>query len=432
MALSDTPLEPIGALPPVAWLHAPETVAVIDALSAEGTEVRFVGGCVRDALNHGVTDAADIDIATPDKPEKVMDLLRQAGIQAIPTGIDHGTITAIVDSKAFEITTLRMDLQTDGRRAIVGFTDDWIEDAKRRDFTFNALSATPDGSVYDPFNGLWDLAHGQVRFIGSAHERIEEDYLRILRYFRFFGAFGRPPMDSDAIAACRAHAKNLKQLSSERIRNELFKILCVPDPAEIIIKMRGAEVLGEILPEAGDPGVLRMINWFETRAVNIEGIVPDPLRHLAALLKGHVQDVPALADRLRLSNKERDRLRDLCNPPVRIHPDMSDLAENRALRKVGPALFRDLVLLNWGQEMFDNPRLPSERKQSWIAQLERTTLWKSPVFPLTGKDALTLGIAAGPEVGRLLSYVEDWWEAGNYKASRQQCLDRLLDEAKRP
>lgn len=429
MAVSNQPLEPTGALPPVKWLDAPETIAVMDALSAEGAEIRFVGGCVRDALSQRETN--DIDIATQDKPEKVMDLLRQAGIQAIPTGIEHGTITAVVGSTPFEITTLRVDLKTDGRRAIVGFTDDWIEDAKRRDFTFNALSATIDGRVYDPFNGLWDLAHGQVRFIGSAHERIQEDYLRILRYFRFFGSFGRPPMDSEAIAACRAHAKDLGQLSGERIRNELFKILCVPDPAEILIKMRGAEVLSEILPEAGDPGVLRMVNWFETRAVNIEGIAPDPIRHLAALIKGHVEDIPALAERLRLSNKDQERLQTLCTSPIKVHPDISDLVENQALRKLGPEFFRDIALLTWGREMFDNPRLPSERKHNWVDLLERSTSWTAPIFPLSGKDVTTLGISPGPEVGRLLSVIEDWWESGNYQASRQQCLDRLFMEAKR-
>jgi len=306
LAIKSKQLEAHGKLPPVAWLSAPETKAVINALTAEGTEVRFVGGCVRDALRH--KEAHDIDLATPDLPEKVIALLVQAGIRAIPTGIDHGTITAVIDEKSFEITTLRIDLKTDGRRALIGFTDNWVIDAKRRDFTFNSLSASIDGDVYDPTSGLWDLAHGQVRFIGNAHDRIAEDYLRILRYFRFYGTLGRPPIDSEALAAIRHYAKNLSELSGERIRNELFKILCVPDPAEILIKMRGSDVLDKILPEAGDLGILRLINWFETRAINIDGINPDPIRHLAALISTNVKNTDELAQRLRLSSKDRARL----------------------------------------------------------------------------------------------------------------------------
>lgn len=308
------PLKPTGKLPPVDWLDAPETKQVMAALMADGTQPRFVGGCVRDALCHRPTN--DIDIATPDLPETVINLLTNAGIRAVPTGIEHGTVTAVINKKSFEITTLRVDLETDGRHAIVGFTDNWVEDAQRRDFTFNALSASVSGEVYDPFSGLWHLAHGQVVFIGSAYDRISEDYLRILRYFRFFGAYGRPPIDSEAIAACRAHAKDLSSLSGERVRTELFKILCVPDPAEIIIKMQGSDVLQEILPEAGDPGVLRMVNWFETRAVNIEGVDPDPIRHLAALIRSTTSSVDELGQRLRLSNAQKKRLQSLCGKSV--------------------------------------------------------------------------------------------------------------------
>lgn len=423
------PLMATGQLPPTEWLTAPETNAVTDALTSQGTEIRFVGGCVRDALSH--RDAVDIDIATPDTPETIMRLLQQSGIRALPTGLRHGTVTAVVDGKNFEITTLRIDLETDGRHAKVGFTDDWLEDAKRRDFTFNALSANLKGEVFDPFSGLWDLAHGQVRFIGSAHERVSEDYLRILRYFRFYGVIGRPPIDSEAIAACRAYAKNLKELSGERIRSELLKILCVPDPAEILIKMKGAEVLEEILPEAGDPGVLRVVNWLETRATNIVGITPDPIRHLGAVIGPNRPNVVLIADRLKLSNREQNRLQNICTPPVNVDPDMGVLAENKALRKYGVELVQDLALLQWGGEMYEHTRLPSNRKNDWVQFLERTIKWVAPRFPLNGQDVLTLGIEPGPKVGQLLSLVENWWESGNYSASRQLCLNRLFEEAKR-
>lgn len=423
------PLMATGQLPPVRWLTAPETATVTAALTAEGSEVRFVGGCVRDALRH--IEATDIDIATPDTPDTVLRLLENAGIRALPTGLKHGTITAIVDARHFEITTLRKDTETDGRHAKVDFTDDWLEDAKRRDFTFNALYASLNGDVYDPFSGLWDLAHGQVRFIGSAHERVQEDYLRILRYFRFYGLLGRPPIDSEAIAACRAFATHLKDLSGERVRVELLKILRVPDPAEILIKMKGAEVLEQILPEAGDVGPLRTVNWLETRAINLQGIDPDPIRHLGAAIRAQSPDIDTLAERLKLSNEERTRLSLLCAPPHDVDPEMGELAEKRALRKFGVPLFQDLALLNWGQEMYDHPRLSSERKKSWVDLLERTLSWVAPVFPVKGQDVLTLGIEAGPKVGKLLSVVETWWENGNYKATRQECLNRLFDEARR-
>jgi poly(A) polymerase len=429
LATESKHLEAHGKLPPTLWLRAPETLAVINALTAEGTEVRFVGGCVRDALRYKLPD--DIDLATLDRPTQVIKLLTQAGIRAIPTGIDHGTVTAVVDEKSFEITTLRIDLKTDGRRAVIGFTDNWVIDAKRRDFTFNALSASIDGDIYDPTSGLWDLAHGQVRFIGNAHDRIAEDYLRILRYFRFYGALGRPPIDSEALAAIRHYAKNLYDLSGERIRNELFKILCVPDPAEILIKMRSSDVLDKILPEAGDPGVLRLVNWFGTRAINIDGINPDPIRHLAALICSNVRNTDELAQRLSLSSKDHARLKVLCAPPIKILPDMGTLSENKALRKYGLDLFRDLALLAWANEMHRHRLLPIERKQSWVAMLEQTASWAPPTFPLRGEDVKALGIEPGPQIGRLLARVEDWWESHGYLANRQQCLDQLFKEANR-
>ncbi len=424
------PLLATGKLPPVDWLNAPETRTLTNALTANGSEIRFVGGCVRDAIRH--KNAKDIDIATPDHPEQVIKLLNQAHIQVIPTGLKHGTVTAVVNGKHFEVTTLRIDLETDGRHAKVGFTDDWLEDAKRRDFTINALSADLQGNVFDPFSGFWDLAHGVIRFIGSAHDRVAEDYLRILRYFRFYGTMGRPPIDSEAIAACRAYAKHLPELSGERIQGELLKILSVSDPAEILVKMKGAEVLDKILPEADDPGLLRMVNWLATRAVVIDGVEPDPIRHLAAAICETAPDIMALAGRLKLSNQDRDRLQLICNPPVLVSPDMGELAENKALRKFGTARILDFILLEWAREMYAASNLPSERKQGWIRMLERVTQWSSPVFPLTGRDVMALGVDAGPRVGTLLSAVETWWESHGYEPSRQDCLNRLFDEANRP
>jgi len=417
---------PTGKLPPDAWLSEPDTLAVVAALTAEGADVRFVGGCVRDSLAR--RPVGDIDIATPDRPDKVVELLTASAIRAVPTGIDHGTVSAVTDTRTFEITTLRRDVETDGRHATVAFTEDWVEDAKRRDFTINALSATPDGDVFDPFDGIGDLAHGHIRFVGLARERVEEDYLRILRFFRFYGSFGRPPIDTDALAACRAGAEGLKNLSGERIRGELFKILIVPEPADIVIRMRGEGVLEHVLPEAGEINTLRLVNWLETRATSLCSIAPDAVRHLASLLDGVEADIDTLAARLKLSNREKSRLSVLHAPQTAVSPDMGTLAEKKLLRHEGTELFRDLVLLGWAHEMAAEPRLPRERKESWLRMLEDADTWQPPAFPLTGRDVRALGIAEGPLIGELLTRVEVWWENGDYKAGRQACLDRLLAE----
>lgn len=421
--------EPQGELGPQPWMAAAATRAVVDALGADGAEVRFVGGCVRDALAR--RDVKDVDIATPDRPETVMGLLERAGIKAVPSGIEHGTVTAVSGGHAFQVTTLRRDEDTDGRHAKVAFTDDWVADAERRDLTINAMSADPAGQVFDYNEGIADLARGRVRFIGRAETRIAEDYLRILRFFRFFGDYGRPPINRDAISACRANAAKLSGLSGERVRDELLKILLVPDPADIALRMRGAGVLDVVLPQAGDVARLRVVNWLETRAVNIDGVSPDPLRRLAALLDADEPEGAALAvaARLRLSNAERARLTDMIAPTVEVTAEMGPGREARALRRLGPERTRDLALLSWARELTLTARLPRARTDSYIALLERCAAWTAPVFPLSGDDVLALGIAQGPEVGAILERVEDWWENGEYKADRRQCLNRLTREA---
>ncbi|MHA1597391.1 MAG: CCA tRNA nucleotidyltransferase, partial [Alphaproteobacteria bacterium] len=228
---------PVGKLEPQPWMTAPQTVAVMTALMADGHEARFVGGCVRDGVLKRPVN--DIDIATPETPERVMELMEQAGIKAIPTGIDHGTITVVNPPLHFEVTTLRVDTQSHGRHATVDFTTDWLADARRRDFTINTLSCNIDGDIYDLLGGLDDLGNRWVRFVGVARERIEEDILRLLRYFRFYATFGNPPPDKAALAACRQLAPRLKELSAERVRDELLRILDAPHPADTIVLMNG-------------------------------------------------------------------------------------------------------------------------------------------------------------------------------------------------
>ena len=414
---------PTGKISPQPWLTAPETRTVVEALTADGAEVRFVGGCVRDAMAR--RPVTDVDIGTPDKPETVIGLLEKAGIKAVPTGIEHGTVTAVVGDRKFEITTLRRDVETDGRRAKVAFTDDWMIDSERRDLTINALSATPDGDVYDPHDGISDLAYGNIRFVGLAADRMEEDVLRLLRFFRFYGLFGQPPPDPDAMAACRNHADKLPGLSSERIRDEMFKILLVPEPADIAVLMRGLGIFDHILPEAGDVGRLRMIGWLETRAIKINSVIPDPLRRLAALLDTDAEGAAAVAGRLKLSNRQAWRLSALAASPADIDPDADAPSVNRTLRRLGPDTVRDLTLLAWAGELSVTPRLPAGRTQAWIGLLDTCDGWQGVVLPIGGEDVIALGLAEGPRVGELLARVEDWWEDGDYAAGRDDCLEKM-------
>ena len=420
--------EPLGKLAVEGWLAWPETAAVVAALTATGAAVRFVGGCVRDAVAH--RPVKDVDIATPLPPGEVMELLARAGIKAVPTGIEHGTVTAVVGDKTFEITTLRKDVATDGRHAQVEFTDDWIADARRRDFTINAMSCAPSGDVYDPFEGMRDLAHGKVRFVGRADQRVQEDYLRILRFFRFYGAYGRPAPDQDALAACRTHAAKLKTLSGERVRDELLRILVVPDPADICIHMRGLGVMAEILPEAAQVTRLRLVNWLAVRGVLLPGLTPDPIRHLAALIETDAEGAAAVAQRLRLSNADTDRLVALAAPEHQVTPDLDALAREKLLRRLGSERFLDLALLAWASEM-TAAKLPGARSAQWRDMLEFATAWQGRIFPLKGRDLLALGMAPGPDMGRVLAAVEAWWEDGGYAADYDACLaqaKKLIEE----
>ena len=418
------PMEPTGKIPPQPWMTRPQTRAVIAALTAGGQQVRFVGGCVRDAL--AGLPVKDVDIATADAPGRVMELLENAGIKAVPTGLKHGTVTAVVDRVPFEITTLRVDVQTDGRHAKVAFTDDWTADARRRDLTINTLSSTPDGDVFDPFGGLDDLAHGRVRFVGVARERIEEDLLRVLRFFRFNGVFGHPPPDEEALAACRSMAPRLTELSAERIRSEMFRILLTDDPADVFGVMRGARVLEPILPEAQNIGRLRTMGWLETRAIKVESVAPDAVRRLAAVLEVDQAGAEAVAGRLRLSNRDKTRLAAMfAEDAAQVTAGMDDGAAKRALRRLGPGGFLDRVLLAWAGERALGLRPPTHRTEAWMRLVEVAETWPPLDFPLKGKDVIALGVPPGQDVGTLLTVVGTWWEQGDCRADREACLEKL-------
>lgn len=414
---------PVGKIPPQPWMTAPETGMLMDALSADGAEVRFIGGCVRDSVLK--RPVRDIDVAVPEPPDKVMALLNRAGLKAIPTGIEHGTVTAVVEKAVFEITTLRVDVESYGRRARVAFTDDWKRDAARRDFTINALSCTREGDIYDYFNGLDDLGHGRVRFVGNPAERIREDRLRLLRFFRFYAHYGRPPPDPEALAACRDHARSVALLSGERVRIEIFRMLMAPDPADVFQLMHANGVLEHVLPEDGRIDRLRMLTWLDSRAIRYDSVAPDPIRRLAALLHTDARGAEAIAERFRMSNEHRRRLTAMVEPDDPISPSLEPQRIRRALHRLGPATVRDLALLNWADELAASGRLPHARTEGWIALIETANAWTARTFPLQGRDVLGQGIPPGPRVGKILRAAEAWWEQEDYRPDRAACLDKL-------
>lgn len=381
----------------------PPVRMLFDALANRGIAARFVGGCVRDwVLERPISD---IDIAVDKPPETVTKALEAADIKVVPTGLKHGTVTAIVKSRPFELTTLRRDVETDGRHAIVAFTDDWREDASRRDFTFNALYADRAGTIYDYFDGQTDLKAGRVRFIGDPEQRIAEDRLRVLRFFRFHARFGKPPFDGPGFDACRRNAATVSGLSGERVRKELFRTLDAAGGADAFDAMLEAGVLDHWLPEYAGSPKLRALAAREEKA--------DALRRLAAILPVDA-DATAIGKRLKLSTQESVRLQLMLDPANAI-----DTANLRAsLYRLGTKLFIDRALLD----------APGD----WRAALALAGSWTPPELPIGGNDALALGLKPGPKVGALIEAVERWWIAGDFSADRDACLAELRRLADAP
>jgi poly(A) polymerase len=399
-------------IPPQPWMAEPPTRALLAALAAAGIAARFVGGCVRDALlGRPITDT-DLDLATPARPEEVGAALAKAGIKTVPTGIEHGTITAVVPPRHYEITTLRRDIETDGRHARVAFGADWAEDAARRDFTINAIYLDPDGTLYDPVGGLADLAARRVRFVGDPATRIAEDVLRVLRYYRFTARFGDAGGDPAARQACRAAAPKLSKLSAERVAGELFRLLAVPDPLPALRMMVEDAVLASILPEASRLDRLAKFLALEP--------APDPLRRLAAMVAVDADGAAAIAERLRLSNAERERLAGLAPPwppELKLWPAGDERTQRQALYRLGADRVRDLALLSAAEGRMDAARLGE--------LLSFAARWKPPRFPLAGRDVLALGIPPGVRVGELLAEVRRWWEDDDFAADRAACLAKI-------
>ena len=373
-----------------AFVHREGLKELTDELGAARGEVRFVGGIVRDTLL-GIA-AADVDLATVHRPENVLHTLKRAGIKVVPTGLAHGTVTAILPSGPVEVTTLRRDVATDGRHATVAFTDDWHEDAARRDFTMNALYADPLSlEVIDYFGGLDDLAASRVRFIGDPLQRIAEDHLRILRFFRFHARFGDAPdadaPDTDALAACTERANDLMALSRERIAAELLKLLVAVHAPRVVALMIDHGIFRPVLPEITQADRLIALAGREEDAA----IAPDPVRRLAALLPCNPAIAEDVGARLRLSNNDRRRL-------IAATADIGRESPAVLQYRLGATFAADRLLLS------DRP----------IGEAQGLAALITPIFPIKGGDLVSRGIGRGPDVARLLRIVEDQWIAEHF------------------
>ena len=377
---------------PSAWLDRPGIKRLLKALDAKSGTARFVGGAVRDLLLD--EEHADLDLATSLSPAEVVRRLEAAGIKAIPTGIEHGTVTAVSSGTVVEVTTLRSDVSTDGRRATVAFTGDWQADAGRRDFTINALYADPfSGELFDYYGGIDDLKSRTVRFIGEPLQRIAEDHLRILRYFRFHARYGQGEPDPAAIAACCARSNDLMALSRERIADELLKLLALPDPTPTVRLMLGCNLFAPVIPEIESPAPDRL-----ARLVGDEGeagIAPDPLRRLAALLPREPATAEKIAARLKLSNKARKRLSSAADS------DLGDGPRPLAYR-LGVERAVDRLLLT---------SRPGEARD--IAR------WVPPRLPISGGELIERGVPQGPDVARALRRIENDWEAAGFPTGQE-------------
>ena len=400
------------------WMTSPGALAVIAALEAAGGKgcARFVGGCVRDTLLGRGEQVTDVDIATPLTPPHVTAALEAAGLRAVPTGVEHGTVTAIADHTPYEITTLRRDVETDGRRAVVAFTTDWAEDAQRRDFRLNALYADPDGLIHDPTGGgLGDVEARRIVFVDDPETRIREDYLRILRFFRFLARVGDAAQaDLAGLEACARLKDGIVGLSGERIQQEMFKLLGSLDPWPAARLMADAGVLAAAVPgsEFERLGSLLRVEW-EQDATS------DPLLRLSSLLP-HDRDVRlGVARRLRLSSAEKERLLGvLYDPDIPLVPFMSPAAARRARYLLGQITYRDRFITAW---IADGMGIGDPR---W-KPLFKISDWSPPPFPVTGEEIKALGVPEGPKVGEVRRALEQWWIDGDFTATKAQALAEL-------
>ncbi|HEY7230048.1 MAG TPA: CCA tRNA nucleotidyltransferase [Pseudolabrys sp.] len=399
-----------------AWLTSGALASLLDVLDRDGEEARVVGGAVRNALLG--LPVLEVDIATTAVPDEVMNRVGAAGFKAVPTGIEHGTVTVVIDKHPFEVTTLRKDVETYGRHARVEFGRDWKMDAERRDFTINALSATRNGTIYDYAGGLDDLAHRRVRFIGDAAKRIEEDYLRILRFFRFHASYGTGHPDAAGLAACIAARKGLDQLSRERVRMELLKLLAAAHATPTLAVMSHAGLL--LLVLGGVPYLADFENMVKVEAAI--AATPDAVRRLGALAVVIAEDADRLWQKLRLTNSEHERLASMAEGWRRISPALGEKAARTLLYKFNPQEFTDHVLLGWARS--DATANDSE----WRTLATLPLRWTAPEFPLKAADFMKRGLAQGPALGAAIAAAERAWIAAGFPQDAR-ALDEIAEAA---
>lgn len=381
----------------------PDTIKIFNALD---NKARFVGGCVRDFVIG--KEINDIDIATELAPQDTIIKLKEVGIKTIPTGIKHGTVTAILNGKPYEITTLRKDVSCDGRHAQVEFTDSWEEDAARRDFTINAMSMGIQGKLYDYFNGQDDIKNGIVRFVGEADKRVSEDVLRILRFFRFYAYYGTGKLDESSLKACSKMANKIPELSGERIQTEMMKLLGAKEPY-MIINVMNENKINEFL--------------FENK-LNIEGleviqkVSSEPLMRLACLLSWFsIEELKKQANRWKLSNKDKNFLLSVILPKENISNNDNILLQRRNIRFLGKDIYKSVILIE-----FATGQLNENLMKEFIQVADS---WDVPSFPVNGNDIKNIGIHDGKQIGKVLEEAENWWEEKEYKPERGEILDYI-------
>lgn len=407
------------------WMSNTNTKEIIRVISKGEKESRFVGGCVRDAILN--REVHDIDIATTEHPKNIEFFLKEAGIKTVNVGIKHGTILAFHNYSKYEITTLREDVKTNGRHALVNFTNNWQMDAERRDFTFNALSADLEGKVYDYCGGLNDIKEKTIRFVGKATDRIHEDYLRILRYFRFIATLNVKVGDESDFAACITLAHNIKKLSKERVRSEFFKIIDSDFAPNIIEKLHNHNILKQIIPNISGTKSFQTI-------IQIENKVNDPnifafrsIRRLAALMDFDCSQTEEISTALNLSKTEIHYLAQLASLIKKVNINLKKADLTRILYKYSKIALIDSILVKYSKQYSTvrNQLVPREKDWLRIIEIIRTINENTLVFPLKGQDAINLGIPAGPQISKFLKLTEVWWLTKGCRATRDECLSKL-------
>ncbi|RIY02108.1 CCA tRNA nucleotidyltransferase [Aureimonas flava] len=400
------------------WLRDPALQALLAALSAGGEEARVVGGAIRNTLMD--RPISDVDVATTTLPAETIARVEAAGLRAVPTGIEHGTVTVVAEGRPFEVTTLRRDVETDGRHAKVLFGRDWALDAGRRDFTINALYCDAQGQVLDFVGGIADVGSGTLRFIGDAGQRIEEDYLRILRFFRFFAWYGHGRPDGEGLRACSRLKEGLDRLSAERVWGELRKVLGAPEPARALLWMRQAGVLGRVLPESEKWGIDAIHGLVDTE--RLYGWAPDPIRRLEAVVPPDAARLRAMAGRLRLSNADRDRI--VAWAMAEMPLDEGDGAFRARLYLGDRSALSDRLSLALAAERTAAAQNPDRLAQvaRLAARHEAAVRFDPPPFPLSGHDLAAAGIGPGPEVGRTLDRLKRSYAESGFVLGRDALL----------